>query len=904
VAHADLVGAVLDGRYKVLEPVAEGAMGVVYRAERVKLGRVVAVKVLHDQLPNELSSRQRFEIEAMAMAKLEHPHCAAVLDVGTHDGRPFVVMDYVTGQDLKSLILDGPVPAERAVEIVRQVLSGLAHAHELGIIHRDVKPANIMLSQKAGLGDHVTILDFGLARLQAEKSSGLTTGIVVGTPAYMAPEQIRGTKLDARVDVYACGVLLMELLTGQKPFHSPKDDPIEVVQMHLKKPPPRLGDLAPGRDFGELEAIVARALAKNADERYQSATEFAAVLEAWGRSASAPPPEPSQQISDSMLIPQGGTRIGMAAVPPSPSLGIPHAAPAPARPDAGVTTPGLGPAPLPGVAPLAPSPSNAGHPSGATPQAGAPPGVSPFATSAGGHGAPSSSVPFAASAGGPGATGNYPSGATPQAGAPPGVAPSATSAGGPGAASNAGSASGAAPHAGGPPGVAPFSTSAGGHGAPSSSGPFAASGGGPGATGSDPSGAALHAASPPGVVPSATNAGVPGAPSSSVPFGASGGVPGAPSSSVPFGASGGGPGAPGNSPSGATPHAGSPPGASNASALGGAAVGVPLAAADASASAGLAGTTAPGLGIAPSGAPPAASSPTAASGSAASNAAGISASIGFDHTAPALIASAPMPSQPPVATGPDASTLGAAAPVTAAPPASSDVIVFPPRAPHGAVITSSPDAPTAPVFAPPGTAAAPAASRPFENLPFTTRQLAIGGGGALALIVLVALLARGGDDTSKAPSGGSAGSTTAADIELEPVEDGAAKVLAEAEALIANDQREAALGLLNRARKDHPDNAQLPYLAGKLYFEKLWWTDGLKQFREAIRIDPTFRSDPELIKTVLKGFITTPSYNRDLANFLREDIGPVAESYLEETARDHPNAKTRSRAAQELERYR
>jgi serine/threonine protein kinase len=315
VAHADLVGAVLDGRYKVLERLAEGAMGIVYRAERVKLGRIVAVKVMHDQLPNELSSRQRFEIEAMAMAKLEHPHCAAVLDVGTHEGRPFVVMDYVAGQDLKSLILEGPVPPERAVEIVRQVLSGLAHAHELGIIHRDIKPANIMLSQKAGLGDHVKILDFGLARLQADKGSGLTTGIVVGTPAYMAPEQIRGAKLDGRVDVYACGVLLMELLTGEKPFHSPKDDPIEVVQLHLKKPPPRLADLLPGRDFGELESIVAKALAKNADDRYASATEFAAALEAWSRTVNAVAPEPSaetstgaaQPISDSMVIPQGGT---------------------------------------------------------------------------------------------------------------------------------------------------------------------------------------------------------------------------------------------------------------------------------------------------------------------------------------------------------------------------------------------------------------------------------------------------------------------------------------------------------------------------------------------------------------------------------------------------------------------
>src|SRR5688572_13583049 len=153
VERGDLTGAILDGRYRVIEPVAEGAMGVVYRAERIKLGRIVAIKVLHDVLPNELSGRKRFEIEAMAMAKLEHPHCASVLDVGVHEDRPFVVMDFVAGQNLKDVIAMGPQPILRATEIVRQVLSGLAHAHEHGIIHRDIKPANIVLSHKTGLGD-------------------------------------------------------------------------------------------------------------------------------------------------------------------------------------------------------------------------------------------------------------------------------------------------------------------------------------------------------------------------------------------------------------------------------------------------------------------------------------------------------------------------------------------------------------------------------------------------------------------------------------------------------------------------------------------------------------------------------------------------------------------------------
>ena len=341
VERGDLTGAVLDGRYKVLEPVAEGAMGVVYRAERIKLGRIVAVKVLHDELPNELSSRKRFEIEAMAMAKLEHPHCAAVLDVGIHRERPFVVMDFVSGRDLRELINEGPMPTERAAEIVRQVLSGLAHAHEHGIIHRDIKPANIVLSQKAGLGDHVKILDFGLARLNAD-ASGLTTGIVVGTPSYMAPEQIRGTAIDGRADLYACGVLMYELLTGKKPFQSLKDDPIEVCSLHLKAPIPPLSKTLPGRDFGELEAVVAKALAKLPDERFQTAVEFAkALATAVGRKGMLFTPAAGVPITD--------RPVSVTAPVPAP------VAPAPKPEDPRETVLGVGGTPAAG-APAVPPP--------------------------------------------------------------------------------------------------------------------------------------------------------------------------------------------------------------------------------------------------------------------------------------------------------------------------------------------------------------------------------------------------------------------------------------------------------------------------------------------------------------------------------------------------------------------
>ncbi|HEY5947595.1 MAG TPA: serine/threonine-protein kinase [Kofleriaceae bacterium] len=283
--RGDLTGEVLDGRYRVDERVGRGAMGSVYRGERLRLGRVVAIKVMQDGTLNE-ASRKRFEREAMAMAKLEHPHCAHVLDVGVHDDSPYVVMEFVDGKNLKQVIEAGPLPLQRVVDIMRQVLSGLSHAHEHGVIHRDIKPANIVLSQKSGIGDHVKILDFGLARFNEEKSN-LTAGLVVGTPNYMAPEQIGGAAIDQRTDLYACGVMLFELLTGSKPFGA--SDPVATCMKHLKEAPPRLADVAPGRTLGPFEDVVARALAKDPAGRFANAHEFSRALVEAGLQVSKVP---------------------------------------------------------------------------------------------------------------------------------------------------------------------------------------------------------------------------------------------------------------------------------------------------------------------------------------------------------------------------------------------------------------------------------------------------------------------------------------------------------------------------------------------------------------------------------------------------------------------------------------
>jgi hypothetical protein len=183
------------------------------------------------------------------------------------------------------------------------------------------------------------------------------------------------------------------------------------------------------------------------------------------------------------------------------------------------------------------------------------------------------------------------------------------------------------------------------------------------------------------------------------------------------------------------------------------------------------------------------------------------------------------------------------------------------------------------------------------------KQLQIGGGvlGAVLLIGIIAKCSAGGD----APKHAAAPAAGSAEIEMHGTDlDGAQKILARADDLLARGDEEGALSLLDKSAPAFPNNAMIPYRAGKLYFAKLWWTDGLRQLRNAVRIDPALKTDPELIKTVLKGFIVTPDYNGEIADFLHDDIGPAAEPYLDETARDHPSKSIRARAARELQRYR
>ena len=270
------VGSVIQGRYEILAFIASGGMGAVYRGERVQLGRPVAIKFLHPSFATQQSFLERFQVEAKAMSRLNHPNCVSVIDFGVEEV-PFLVMDFVAGRSLRSLLAGSRLDPARALGLARQILSGVAHAHAQGIIHRDLKPDNIIVGDTTGLVDHLRILDFGLAKLK--DGPALTVGMAVGTPSYMAPEQtLAGGVVDARTDIYGVGILLFEMLTGQKPFVS--DNMAKLLLMQQGKLAPRMSAVASGASFSDaLEAVIAKALAKAPADRFASAAEMAAALD-------------------------------------------------------------------------------------------------------------------------------------------------------------------------------------------------------------------------------------------------------------------------------------------------------------------------------------------------------------------------------------------------------------------------------------------------------------------------------------------------------------------------------------------------------------------------------------------------------------------------------------------------
>jgi eukaryotic-like serine/threonine-protein kinase len=313
------LGTILQDRYKIVARIAAGAMGAVYRGERLQLGRAVAIKFLHVAFLREPEFQRRFEVEARAMSRLGHPHCVSVIDFGVADV-PYLVMDFVHGVTLRDLIERGPLPPGRALLIMRQVLGGLSHAHGKGVVHRDIKPANVMLTEATGTGDHVRILDFGLAKMFVPGEKSATVPMAIGTPSYMSPEQARGDTVDARSDVYSAGVLLFELLTGEKPFIA--EEAFSIIRMQIEDMPPRLSEKAPDgvRFSPELEAVVARALEKRPEDRFQSAAELAEALEEvpegklrWpSQMGEEDPRAPTMHVFPTVARPRGARRKALA----------------------------------------------------------------------------------------------------------------------------------------------------------------------------------------------------------------------------------------------------------------------------------------------------------------------------------------------------------------------------------------------------------------------------------------------------------------------------------------------------------------------------------------------------------------------------------------------------------------
>ena len=324
-----LVGRLIADRYRILAPLGRGGMGAVYRVEHVMLKKELALKFLHPELGRLDEVARRFEREAEAAARLDHPNIIAVTDFGrTPDGMLFLVMELLQGQSLTEVIRPAgagrPLPVERALHIVRQILRALEHAHASGIVHRDLKPDNVMLIARDGDDDVVKLLDFGIAKITApadgEPGQALTqAGVVFGTPEYLSPEQAMGEEADGRADLYSAGIVLYEMLTGKRPFDAPSK--VAIVSMHLTQKAMPVTQAVPEVPKW-LERVVERAMAKKRDERYASAGEFLGALDGSlpSRGIAAMPPERPPLLRDLAARAQAGfaflvNRARQAGVP-------------------------------------------------------------------------------------------------------------------------------------------------------------------------------------------------------------------------------------------------------------------------------------------------------------------------------------------------------------------------------------------------------------------------------------------------------------------------------------------------------------------------------------------------------------------------------------------------------------
>jgi serine/threonine protein kinase len=270
------------GKYQIVRPLGKGAMGIVYLAHDTVLERDVALKVMVSQIADDPELKQRFEREARAVAKMTHPNVVTVFDLGSHsDGSPFIAMELLKGTDLQRAVRQPPpLTLERKVSIIVQVLAGLAHAHQAGIVHRDIKPANIFINTEGT----VKIMDFGVARLTTASMTG--TGNIVGTADYMSPEQVKGSRVDGRSDVFSVGCMLYELISNRRPFHS---DNLMAIFYKITHEEPNFDVIPAGEEYDTLMPVLRKALAKDLENRYQTAYEFAVDLREWLKTHATTP---------------------------------------------------------------------------------------------------------------------------------------------------------------------------------------------------------------------------------------------------------------------------------------------------------------------------------------------------------------------------------------------------------------------------------------------------------------------------------------------------------------------------------------------------------------------------------------------------------------------------------------
>ena len=308
------VGTIVAG-YRIEERIGRGGMGLVYRAEHLSLGRRAAIKIIVPELAEDSGFRERFKREARIAAGFQHPNIVTVYDAGEEDGRLYLAMQLIEGSDLSALLrVEGRLDPDRAIDVCRQVAEALDAAHGQGLIHRDVKPANVLIE-----GGTAFLTDFGLTkRIEGARTGATKAGDVVGTIQYVAPEQIEGGPVDARTDVYALGCLVYQCLSGELPFGGDSD--VAVMYAHLSGDQPRLSSVRPELP-GELDAVIAKALERSPERRFQTCRDLMsaarAVLDAAGPPADTATPHP---------VPAFGDRSDVLTLPPArlvPAAGIP-----------------------------------------------------------------------------------------------------------------------------------------------------------------------------------------------------------------------------------------------------------------------------------------------------------------------------------------------------------------------------------------------------------------------------------------------------------------------------------------------------------------------------------------------------------------------------------------------------